>query len=364
MIKIVLNELLQFKLLISIVVSFSLYAVIIFMWSKLQRSYLFFKQYSGIQRAHEGEISRIGGLVIFINLSIFWLLNSNQESLIFIQFFLVSSLPLLLISLKEDVFHNTYPITRLMAMCVSIILFFIIYDIEFPKIEVPFLGEWLTHFPLLAKIFFLLCVLVIINGSNLIDGTNGLLPVTILMQLLSLMYLSYLTNDIELMTCLSSLLIPLLIFLIFNYPWGKIFLGDAGAYLLGFMTSLLTIILFSKHPELPTWLGVAILFYPGFELLFSMLRRSFQHKKQMSPDQEHLHNMIFNLLKKNNINTRYANSLVMPSLIIFWGLPFILILTIRDNIFLIGFFILTMIIIYLGFYWIIYCKNRNNEYRN
>ena len=351
MIEVLITQLSQTSLLVSVGVMIALYGVIITQWPRWQQSKSFLKNYQGVQRVHEGEIPRLGGLVIYIGLWVYWLLCQHSQTMPFIQCLLISSLPLMFISVKEDLLHNTRAITRLGSMVLSCILFFLYYDISYPAIEFPVIGDWLNNSSVLSLLFFTFCVLVVINGSNLIDGANGLLPMSVLMQALSLMYITYETNDLINMICLINIIVPAIIFMGFNFPWGKIFLGDTGAYFMGFMISLLTIIIFSDHPEIPTWLAVLILSYPALELLFSIIRKLIEHKSPMEPDPHHLHLKMYHLLKNQNINPRVSNSLVMPCLALIWSMPFILLVLVQDNLIMTLLGIVLITIIYLGFYW-------------
>lgn len=351
MIEIFITQLLQTSLLVSIGMMIALYGVIIAQWPQWQKSKPFLKNYQGIQRVHEGEIPRLGGLVIYIGLWVYWLLCQNGQVKTFIQCLLISSLPLIFISIKEDLLHNTRAITRLGFMMVSCILFFLHYDLSYPSIEFPVIGYWLNNSSVLSLLFFSFCILVIINGCNLIDGANGLLPMSILMQALSLMFITYETNDSHNMIRLVYIIVPVIIFMGFNYPWGKIFLGDTGAYFLGFMVSLLTIIIFSEHPDIPTWVAVLILFYPAFELLFSIIRKLIEHKSPMEPDPHHLHLKMFHLLKNQLMMSRISNSLVMPCLALIWGMPFVLLVWVKESLIMTILAVVLIIIIYLGFYW-------------
>ena len=351
MIKILITEISQISLLVSVGVMIALYVVIISQWPRWQHSKSFLKNYQGIQRVHEGEVPRLGGLVIYIGLWVYWLFCQYGQAMLFIQTLLISSLPLIFISVKEDLQHNTRAITRLSFMMVSCILFFLCYDLSYPIIEFPVIGDWLANSSVLSLLFFSFCVMVIINGCNLIDGANGLLPMSVLMQTLCLMFIAYETNDSFYIILLIYIIIPVMIFMGFNYPWGKIFLGDTGAYFLGFMLSMLTIIIFSEHPEIPTWVAVLILFYPAFELIFSIIRKLIEHKSPMEPDPHHLHLKMFHLLKSQVMMQRVANSLVMPCLALIWGMPFILLVWVKHDLTLTLMGIFLFIIIYVGFNW-------------
>ena len=357
MIEILITQLLQTNLLISAGVMTALYGIIITQWPQWQKHKSFFKNYQGVQRVHEGEIPRLGGLVIYIGVWVYWLLCQHDQEMPFIQCLLISSLPLIFISVKEDLLHNTRAVTRLVSMAVSCILFFLSYDLSYPFIELFVIGEWINNSSVLSLLFFSFCVLVIINGSNMIDGANGLLPMTLLMQALCLMFIAYEANDSLNMVRLFYIIAPIIIFIGFNYPWGRIFLGDSGAYFLGFMMSLLTIIIFSEHPEFPTWGAVLILFYPAFELIFSIIRKLIEHKNPMEPDRHHLHLKMFHLFNSQVMKPGARNSMVMPFLALIWGMPFILLVWVKKSLILTVIAIFLCIFIYLGFYSALPRKN-------
>lgn len=352
MIEIIYSQLSQFSLIVSVCVMFILYVFIINKWPQWQQKKSFIK-YNGIQRAHIGEIPRLGGVIIYTGLFIYWMFCKQNLVMPFLSCLLISSLPLLFISIKEDILHNTWASSRLILMTLSCILFFLLYDIPaYPEIEFPILGKWISNSSMLSMIFFSFCVLVVINGSNLIDGANGLLPITLFMQCLSLLFIAHEANDIVNMTRLIYIILPLVIFTAFNFPAGKIFLGDSGAYFLGFMIGLLTIIIFSEHPDIPTWLAVLILFYPCFELLFSIIRKLLEGKSPLEPDLNHLHLKMFYTLRSNDaMSPRIANSMVMPSLALIWGMPFILLVWVKESIVYTVLSIFIIMIIYLGFYF-------------
>lgn len=339
--------------LISIGLSIALYLLILNQWPRLMKKISSIKNYSGVQRVHEGEVPRLGGFVIFAGLFFYWLFSDNKENMSFINSFLLACIPLFLISLKEDLFYSTSPTSRLICMLFSSILFFILYDISFPIIEFPFLGQLLNNYFGMSLLFFSLCVLVVINGSNLIDGSNGLLSMTVIMQILCLMYICHINSDLINMSRLLIFFTLLLIFLLFNYPFGRVFLGDSGAYILGFATSLLTIIIFSEHSNIPTWLAALILFYPVTELIFSIIRKLLQNKNPMMPDSSHLHLKLFYLLNNNIISKKTANSLVMPCLCLIWGMPFIILVWVMDSLLFTLIGVGLSIVIYLCFYWVI-----------
>ena len=138
---------------------------------------------------------------------------------------------------------------------------------------------------------------MLFRSMNLVDGVNGLCAVTALSILSSLLFLSHVTLDVTYMMMIIALMIFLGVFLIFNYPYGKIFLGDLGAYVLGLLSSILVILFYARHPELPTWGAVLILIYPATEIIFSVIRRAKKRTSLHKPDTDHLHMKLFTFLR-------------------------------------------------------------------
>lgn len=350
MIDLFLTEFKQWSLLISIISMICMYIITIIFWPSLMSKFGL-KKYQGVQRVHVGEVPRIGGLISIIGIFLYWMICDHSKAMPFVESLLISSLPLVVISIKEDFFHNTRVSSRLLIMFLSCFLFFYCYDIKFPLIEFPGLATLIDSSIFMSWLFFAFCVVVIINGNNLIDGANGLMPMSIIMQCLSLFYICFKTQDTVNMIRLIYIFTPMIIFLIFNYPWGKVFMGDLGAYFFGFFISLITIVIFGDHPELPTWSAVIVLFYPALELLFSMCRKVLEGQNPMHPDTHHLHLKIFYFLKHDGMKPRVSNGLVMPFLGLIWAMPFILVVWVYQSLMLSIIALLVMILIYSGFYW-------------
>jgi UDP-N-acetylmuramyl pentapeptide phosphotransferase/UDP-N-acetylglucosamine-1-phosphate transferase len=82
-----------------------------------------------------------------------------------------------------------------------------------------------------------------------------------------------------------------------NYPFGRLFLGDGGAYFLGFWVSEMAVLLLVRHPSVNAWQILAICAYPVIEVMFSIYRRRFIKKVSPgSPDALHLHALVFRRL--------------------------------------------------------------------
>jgi UDP-N-acetylmuramyl pentapeptide phosphotransferase/UDP-N-acetylglucosamine-1-phosphate transferase len=296
--------------------------LVAFLWHKKIYKKLGLKVYAAIQRIHLAETPRLGGLIIVSVLSLYAFLHAEPHVASILKLCLLSMLPLLVIALKEDLFHNVKPTVRLLALLGSGVLFVMNFGGPYPHFEGTFL-KIIFDKPLALIIFYPIALTALANGSNLTDGVNGLCSTIFLSILGSLLFLAYQVGDNTIMMAAWIVMMLIGSFLMLNYPWGRIFLGDLGAYALAFLTGILTIMFFGRHSEISPWFPVLILIYPMTEVAFSMVRRLYRGKPVFKPDTKHLHIKIFYFLRKIPQMKHYANPTVMPLLSMLWIYPLI-----------------------------------------
>ena len=114
------------------------------------------------------------------------------------------------------------------------------------------------------------------------------------------MYVAYDVKDVEIFYCALVLFFGILGFFVCNFPLGKIFLGDGGAYFLGFILGMLLVLLTQRHTEsVSAFFGLSIMVYPVWEVVFSIWRRKRLRRNATSPDDLHLHTLIFKISRHN-----------------------------------------------------------------
>ena len=129
----------------------------------------------------------------------------------------------------DDIKIKISPIIRLLLMIVFLIIFINFFSIEIINIDLIFLNSWLDN-KIFSTIFLLLCFLFIVNGANLIDGFNGLLTINLIIINSVLLYINLNNNEFEFSFFITSQIVILISFLLFNFPKAKMFLGDSGSY--------------------------------------------------------------------------------------------------------------------------------------
>ena len=309
--------------IISVGMSLALNSLVVYLWHKKFYRKLGLKTYKAIQRIHLNETPRLGGFIFIFSLASLVVFSNTNESIQLLKMILICLIPIIFIGIKEDLFHNVEPAIRLLALLFVGWLFRAQYTGPLPILtDIPFIGKLLLLQGGIS-IFYILGMLAVANGMNLIDGVNGLCGAVALSILSSLLFLSYKTAYITMLSLVFSVILLIIPFMMMNYPYGLIFLGDLGAYSLGLIASMLTIILFCRHPEISPWGAVLILIYPATEVVFSLLRRMIKGAPIYHADKEHLHLKIFYFLKPLPSYKKIANSLVMPILAVLWLFPLI-----------------------------------------
>lgn len=309
-------------------------------------------EYNAIQKIHDGQIPRIGGLIFFIPFLIFIFFNFSKFTFNIIPI-LVSVFIIFVVSFYEDIKQSLTPKFRLIVL--FIVILFYCYLTELPDINIPIL-EYFVQFNLIKYFLFTLSLMLIINGFNLIDGLNGLNSFNFLSILLTNYYLAYLFNDAEVIYFISNISILVLLTLLFNFPVGKVFLGDSGSYTYAFLAGVITMLIFQRNPEIPTLLALILLSYPITEMLFSIIRKLSKGLSPTKPDINHLHHLVFKLLRGNDLLRNNLSSILLipiwlsPSLITYISINY----HIANN--------LILYIAYFFFYssvYIIISKKRN-----
>ena len=145
--------------------------------------------------------------------------------------------------------------------------------------------------------------MVLINGFNLIDGTNCLCSLNFFLISFFIFLLTINLNIDYLNEQIKILLISTLIFLSLNF-FGKNFLGDGAAYGLGFLFGYILLKISLTSNSISPYYIANLLWYPAFENLFSILRRSFSKTNNYLPDNDHLHQLIFKFYKKKGFTKK------------------------------------------------------------
>ncbi len=265
----------------------------------------------GAQKFHARPVPRIGGLAIFTAVGVgggfAYLRVPEVGSWIFLL--LAAASFAFACGILEDWTKSVSVLWRLLFTMLSAVAGFFLLDAAITRIDVAVVDVWLTYMPL-SLLLTVLCVAGIANGINIIDGFNGLASVVSIFTALSLAYVAMQVGDAPVTTAALVLAGATAGFLAWNYPHGLIFLGDGGAYFLGFMLSELAVLLIARNPEVSAWYAALLMIYPAFEVIFSIYRKKFVRGISPGvPDGVHLHMLVFKRLVRWTLGRRDARAL-------------------------------------------------------
>ncbi len=204
---------------------------------------------------------------------------------------LIAGAPAFAAGLTEDLTKRVSAHARFLASMSCAVLAFSISGYSITRLDVPGI-DWLLGLPMLSVVFTAFAVAGVINAVNIIDGMNGLASITALVIFSTFALLGSAHGDPVLVQTCWILGGATFGFVLFNWPLGKIFLGDGGAYFLGFGIAWLAVLLPARHPEVSAWASLLICGFPILEVLFSMQRRWRCKRPIDAPDNLHLHSLI------------------------------------------------------------------------
>ncbi len=315
--------------------------------------------HSGIQKFHKKPTPRIGGISIFIGTFLALLFKdfSSYILLLSVSFLAFFS------GLFEDLTRKLKPKMRLILISLSGLLEFYLANVKIVRVDIPYIDD-LLKIEVISLIFTIVAIAGLANAINIIDGFNGLASMVSILILLGISYVAFKVGDTFIMTYSLTLIGAILGFFILNYPYGLIFLGDGGAYFIGFSIAVMSILLVKNHPEVSAWFAILVNIYPIYETLFSIYRRKFlRNKSPTSPDALHLHTLFYKVVVKKLLgitNPIYRNPATSPFA---WAISMIGIIPAMlfwNNTTLCIIWSLVFVLLYTAIYWnIIYQKLPN-----
>ena len=306
------------------------------------------------QLVHKAFISKdivpiSGGFLILANLLFF---NSNYVANIF--FFGIFFLGVL-----SDLLVIQNPLKKFFIQLLIIVFFLLFLNITILETKIFFI-DFLIKNKLFALFFTVFCLLILINGSNFLDGINTLVCGYYTLIVLVILYIGQYNKINYNFLEFYYLLIALLVVLLFNF-FSKTYLGDSGTFLLSFLVGYKLIDLCNNNIFLTNYISpvfiLLLLWYPAFENLFSIIRKILSKKKATQPDNFHLHHLLFTYLKKKINNQKIVNSLAGVLLNLYNFLIFLIGAQFYNKTNFLAILLIVNISIYIIFYFFLLKKN-------
>lgn len=278
----------------------------------------------GPQKFHKNIVPRIGGISIAIGLFAALLFRIKNNSVTSFELtLLICAIPTFAIGLTEDLTKKISVRMRLFFTMISAILMVYFLQAHISRLDIPYL-DYVFALPLVGALFTIFAMTGLANAYNIIDGFNGLSSMVGIITLIAIAYVGFVVVDPTIIFLALIMVGAIFGFFIWNYPRGLIFLGDGGAYLIGFWIAALSILLVSRNSEVSPWFALLINGYPILETLFTIYRRKIhQGKSPGQPDGIHFHTLIYRRIlspRHQNENLFSANARTAPYLWVLAGM--------------------------------------------
>lgn len=315
----------------------------------------------GPQKFHAREAPRVGGLAIALGLmsalAILAFRDGYAETARWGFLLALAGVPVFAAGLAEDMTKRVKPRWRLLAAFVSA---FAAVGLAGLVMVAPGLWgvAWLLSFPVVAVLLTAGVVASLSHAVNLIDGFNGLASMCVVLMLAALCIVAYDIGDVVVGHLALVTIGAVLGFFILNYPAGLIFLGDGGAYFLGFWYAELSLLLLARNPgALSPLFPVLVCVYPAFETIFSVYRRRIRGQASSEADGVHLHSLIYRRFLRWAVGAQDAraltrsNSMTAPYLWLLSMCAVVPAVLFYQHTWVMLLFIALFILVYVVLYW-------------
>lgn len=263
-----------------------------------EKHQLFFKK---------NDIPLIGG-ILFLFPCFYLFININFIVIVFL--FLI-----FLVGFLSDLKILISPKKRFLLQVMIIFFSVLFLEIYISETRISLLDKLFDN-KIFSIFFSIFCIMILINGSNFIDGLNSLLLGYFIIVLVIIFRLNFFDN---LNVSDQNLIFPLycLILLIFLNFLNLLYLGDGGSYLIGFSLAYVLISSFNVSNNISPFFIILMLWYPCFENLFSILRKLKLKKSPFLPDNKHFHQLFYFFLNKkfikNSLLSNNVTSIIINS---------------------------------------------------
>lgn len=284
----------MFNLALSFVSSFLISMLIVRYAGRFGSTFIDY-DLDAVQKNHKHPVPRVGGMGIVcatcMTCTIGALFGSNPrgETMMLI----CAAAPAFCSGLLEDMTKRVSPRARLFSALAGAVIGAYLLQAVITRVDLPMIDSWLAMSPLAIGLT-MVAVAGLTNAMNIVDGMNGLASVTSILIFGSIGYVAHEVGDWFAMSVALTMVGAILGFAIWNYPTAFIFLGDGGAYFVGFVMAELLVVLIVRHPNVCSWYAAVVAIYPLFETIFSIYRRRMLKGRSVSqPDGLHLHTLVY-----------------------------------------------------------------------
>ena len=270
---------------------------------------------------HRNDTVRLGGFAIICVVA-----GSQKFSdyNFIISALLISGIPLLVVGLIEDFGKEFHPKFRLVFCFIAPILAIFLLNTCINRVNVPYIDVALS-FSIVAFLITVGATMALSQAYNLIDGLNGLSAGFSIISLTCMLAINQKLGQSDLVLICALFIATISGFWLVNILTGRIFLGDSGAYFVGFVVAWLAILTTNANPTLSAWAILLSTIHPVIEIFHTIFRRVRFRYGVLRADKKHMHHLVKKLVdlklsakdqSRNSLSSLIILSASLPAAII------------------------------------------------
>jgi UDP-N-acetylmuramyl pentapeptide phosphotransferase/UDP-N-acetylglucosamine-1-phosphate transferase len=258
---------------------------------------------SGPQKVHAQPTIRVGGLawVAGVLAGLLALACFSDSTLTFrypASWLMAGAFMLLLVGLLEDVSGTVSVRARLGVTLVVGAVMWAGAGLQVTRADFPPLDFLLSLWPV-SMVFTMIALAGLVHAMNIVDGLNGLLAGINMVVMAAIAVVAFRSGLFPIVQIALVVMVATFGFALFNFPKARMFCGDAGAYVMGYVAAVLLVALMEQTVVSP-WFGLAVVMHPVVETLYSAWRRSRRGSRAMLPDARHMHSLWMDRLRHSD----------------------------------------------------------------
>jgi len=271
-----------------------LFTVVILTTDKFHKNFTHDRDLSGRQKFHYVPVPRVGGVAFILGFfggAVYYGFENDNE-LYLLYWAGVAAVPVFIGGFLEDLSKNIKVINRLLLAFFSAAIAHYELGLSLDRIGWVWFDENILVIPGVSLALMVFMVGGVAHATNIIDGFNGLLLGFVVLVLGVFGWVAYQVGDVLALNMILIMGGATVGLFIFNFPRGKIFLGDGGAYFIGFLLALISLLIL-RNRQISPWFPLLVLSYPVFETIFSIYRKKVLRGTPITqPDRFHLHMLV------------------------------------------------------------------------
>lgn len=289
-----------------------------------------------VQAVHTQPTPRLGGIAVAVGVcagvAVAWSVLKLQSSIVWLP--LATAVPVFFAGLMEDIYGGVPARVRLIASAAAGILFILSSGYWIQRLDIFGLDWLLAAAPIIAIAFTIFACVGATHAVNLIDGLNGLAGGFAVAASLCLALVAYTAGLQGHVVFLLILAASITGFLVVNFPFGKIFLGDAGAYTIGHALVWTAVSILALADDVSAFALLLIFFWPICDTCFAIARRLYAGQPIGMPDRGHFHHIVYAAVERlanGHVSALVLNSTATLIILPLMVGPIVLAVAVMDN---------------------------------